>query len=57
VKVAFPLCGFSFVVFLGSQVRYRSELASRPSLSTAAPATAATSAAVTTKKQPKRRVF
>jgi hypothetical protein len=30
---------------LGSQVRYHSELTSRPSLSTAAPATAATSAA------------
>jgi hypothetical protein len=56
VKVAFPF-GFSFVFFLGSQVRYRSERTSRPSLSTAAPATAATSAAVTTKKQPKRRVF
>jgi hypothetical protein len=46
-----------FVFFLGSQVRDRSELASHPSLSTAAPATAATSAAATTKKQPKRRVF
>ena len=31
---------------LGSQVRHHSELTSRPSLSTAAPATAATSAAV-----------